>query len=85
MAAEYLSMTEAVDVICLELEEYAVRRDLGLSVQDAAAAIGIPPERAWRFELTICALLSVLADPARKRETAPATTETAPTRKEHHS
>lgn len=74
MATQYLSMAEARALLepgmfadfCLRLEEFAVRRDVGLSVADAAEAIGIAPAMGERFELLLSTLLAVL-----KSETAP--------------
>lgn len=72
MAIEHLSMRQAVAEIRLQLEEFAAKRGIGLSVADAAAAAGIPAERGERFEIAVSTLLAVL-----KTETAPAHTDAA--------
>lgn len=56
------------------MEEYAVRRDVGLSPVDAAAAAGIPAGRAARYEQAISLLIAAL-----KTETAPGAMGAVPT------
>lgn len=81
MSTQYLSMAEArelllaglVDEVCLQMEQFASKRSLGLSVRDSALAVGIPVERGKRFDLAISTLIAVL----KTSEAAPASTGTA--------
>lgn len=61
-----------VEIVCCELEEYAVQRDAGRSQRAAGLAMGISREAATTYEQTISALLAAL-----KTEATPGATGAA--------
>lgn len=60
MATETYDWRAAVEIVCCELEEFAVQRDAGRSVAETALAMGIGAATAAQYERTLSSLLAAL-------------------------
>lgn len=77
MATETMNWQAAVEIVCDELEEFAVHRDAGHSVPETALAMEISPVTAEQYERTITLLLAALTT-QNEAAPSPARLEVAP-------
>lgn len=60
MAVIDLRWREAVEVVCAELEQFQIFRRDGLSMDEAATAMGLEPGTAAYYERAITRLMNAL-------------------------